>query len=31
VFGAVGAIVALGVAVGWAHDRGRPAGRRQRR
>jgi predicted MFS family arabinose efflux permease len=25
VFGAVGAVVALAVAVGWAHDRGRPA------
>jgi predicted MFS family arabinose efflux permease len=25
VFGAVGAVVALAIAVGWAHDRGRPA------
>lgn len=30
VFGAVGAVVALVVAAGWAHDRGRSASRRQR-
>jgi hypothetical protein len=28
VFGAVGAVVAMAIAVGWAHDRARPAGGR---
>jgi len=31
VFGAVGAVVAMAVAVGWGHDRGRPANGRQYR
>jgi hypothetical protein len=28
VFGAAGAVVALAIAIGWAHDRGRPTGGR---
>jgi predicted MFS family arabinose efflux permease len=31
VFGAVGTVVAMAIATGWAHDRGRPASGRQQR